>query len=184
MHPSLVRSGCVFIPVLAVAVPCGSARAAEYLSIPQAQVALFPPGTKFEKVAVNLTADQLRRIKDKSGTRQREKSPAVWKAMQGGKHAGWFIVDNVIGKHEFITYGAALSASGSVLGIEILTYRETHGEEVADAKWRAEFKGKTLSSPFKLDQDIPNISGATLSTRNITDGVKRLLVLREIALNP
>lgn len=184
MHPSLVRSGCVLIPALAAAVPCGSARAAEYLSVPQAQVALFPQGTKFEKVAVNLTDDQLKQIKDQSGTRQREKSPSVWKATQGGKHAGWFIVDNVIGKHEFITYGAALSASGSVLGLEILTYRETHGEEVAEAKWRANFKGKTLSSPFKLDQDIPNISGATLSSRNITDGVKRLLVLQKVALKP
>ena len=71
-----------------------------------------------------------------------------------------------------------------MLGLEILTYRETHGEEVAEAKWRANFKGKTLSSPFKLDQDIPNISGATLSSRNITDGVKRLLVLQKVALKP
>jgi hypothetical protein len=30
--------------------------------------------------------------------------------------------------------------------------------------------------------DVPNISGATLSCRNVMDGVKRLLVLQQIAL--
>lgn len=176
--------GCVLIPALVAAVPCGSARAAEYLSIPQAQLALFPQGTKFEKFPVDLSPEQLKQIKNLSGTRQREKSPAIWKATQGGAHSGWFIVDNVIGKHEFITYGAALSSSGSVMGLELLSYRETRGEEIADQKWRANFKGKTLSNPFKLDEDIPNISGATLSCRNVTDGVKRLLALQKTALQP
>jgi hypothetical protein len=35
---------------------------------------------------------------------------------------------------------------------------------------------------LKLDSDIKNISGATLSCRHITDGVKRLLSFYEIAL--
>jgi Na+-translocating ferredoxin:NAD+ oxidoreductase RnfG subunit len=184
VNPFNRHTGCVLIPALVAAVPGGSLRAAEYLSIPQAQAVLFPAGTRFEKTPVTLTGEQLKQIKDRSGSRQREKSPAVWKAVKGGEHLGWFVVDNVIGKHEFITYGAALSASGTVLGLEILTYRETHGEEVSDKQWRAKFRGKTLSSPFKLDEDIPNISGATLSCRSLTDGVKRLLVLQQVALKP
>jgi len=44
------------------------------------------------------------------------------------------------------------------------------------------FNRKTLADPFKLDNDIPYISGATLSCRNVTDGVKRLLALQETAL--
>ena len=42
--------------------------------------------------------------------------------------------------------------------------------------------GKTSQSTLKLDRDIKNISGATLSCRHITDGVKRLLAFYEIAL--
>jgi Na+-translocating ferredoxin:NAD+ oxidoreductase RnfG subunit len=49
-------------------------------------------------------------------------------------------------------------------------------------KWRAQFVGKTSKSTLKLDSDIKNISGATLSCRHITDGVKRLLAFYEIAL--
>jgi Na+-translocating ferredoxin:NAD+ oxidoreductase RnfG subunit len=69
-----------------------------------------------------------------------------------------------------------------VLGIEILVYRETHGGQVHDAAWRKMFVGKTLEHRFKLDEDIPNISGATLSSRNVMQGVKRLLALRQVAL--
>ena len=42
--------------------------------------------------------------------------------------------------------------------------------------------GKNANSTLKLDDDIKNISGATLSCRHITDGVKRLLAFYEIAL--
>ena len=99
--------------------------------------------------------------------------------MSGG---GWFIVDEVVGKHEFITYAAGLTAAGSVKQIEVMDYRETYGGEIRQEKWRAQFVGKTSKSKLKLDEDIKNISGATLSCRHVTDGVKRLLAFYEIVL--
>jgi Na+-translocating ferredoxin:NAD+ oxidoreductase RnfG subunit len=72
---------------------------------------------------------------------------------------------------------------GYVGGIEILDYRETYGFQVRDAAWREHFRGKTLADPFKLDKDIPNITSATLSCRNVTNGVKRLLALHRVALS-
>ena len=99
--------------------------------------------------------------------------------MSGG---GWFIVDEVVGKHEFITYAVGLNANGSVKQIEVMDYRETYGGEIRNENWRAQFVGKTSQSPLKLDRDIKNISGATLSCRHVTDGVKRLLAFYEIAL--
>jgi Na+-translocating ferredoxin:NAD+ oxidoreductase RnfG subunit len=55
---------------------------------------------------------------------------------------------------------------------------------VREAHWREQFKGKTLSDHFKLDDDIANITGATLSSRNVMNGVKRLLALAQVALQP
>lgn len=93
------------------------------------------------------------------------------------------IVDEVIGKHEFITYATGISPNGQVLGVEILSYRESKGGQVREASWRNLFRGKTVRDRFRLNQDIPNISGATLSCRNITDGVKRLLAIHAVALS-
>ena len=44
-----------------------------------------------------------------------------------------------------------------------------------NAAWRAQFVGKNANSPLQLNVDIKNISGATLSSKHITDGVKRIL---------
>ena len=71
---------------------------------------------------------------------------------------------------------------GDALEIEILDYRETYGYEIRNEKWRGQFTGKQHGARLKLDGDIQNISGATLSCRHITDGVKRLLSLYELVL--
>ncbi len=157
--------------------------AADYLSSEQAQKALFPDAGSFIKQPIKLSKDQKNKIKLLSGVRQRWDEQEVWRVEQDNNFAGWFVVDNVVGKHEYITYGAALSPDGHIIGIEIMSYRETHGDEVRDASWRDHLKNKTLDDKFKLDEDVPNISGATLSCRNVMDGVKRLLALQQVVLS-
>jgi Na+-translocating ferredoxin:NAD+ oxidoreductase RnfG subunit len=108
----------------------------------------------------------------------RSRKVDVWK-VDGG---GWLIVDEVLGKHEFITYAVGLNADGSVKQIEIMDYRETYGYQVRNADWRAQFVGKTSQSNVVLGDGIQNISGATLSSRHITDGVRRVLAFHDVAL--
>jgi Na+-transporting NADH:ubiquinone oxidoreductase subunit NqrC len=72
----------------------------------------------------------------------------------------------------------------AVKDIEILEYRESYGDQVRLPQWRAQFTGKRRGAKLKLDDDIQNISGATLSCRHITDGVKRLLSTYAVALAP
>jgi hypothetical protein len=141
-----------------------------YLTVEQAQGALFP-GEQMTARAVTLTTEQVKAIEKASHSRVRERTLKVWSASGGG----WFYLDQVIGKHELITYGLALDPSGAVRGVEILDYRETYGGEVRNPKWRAQFVGKRAGSPLELDVDIVNLSGATLSSHNITVGVRRLL---------
>lgn len=156
--------------------------ATEYLTVEQAQKALFPEADRFIAAPLHLTAAQKTAIEQRSGLKQRWDQQDVWRAERGGKLLGWFVVDDVVGKHEFIHYAAALLPEGKVRGIEVMIYRETHGDQIRQADWRKTLEGKTLADPFKLDKDVPNISGATLSCRNVMNGVKRLLVLQQVAL--
>jgi hypothetical protein len=145
-----------------VAIFALAAHAAVYLSVEQAQQAIFP-GARFTMEALALPDAPRRKL---------------WRVSEGG----WFIVDAVLGKHELITYAVGLGADGSVRGVEILEYLESYGYQIRDAAWRRQFAGKTARDPLKLDQDIRNISGATLSCRHVTDGIKRLLGFYESAL--
>jgi Na+-transporting NADH:ubiquinone oxidoreductase subunit NqrC len=67
-----------------------------------------------------------------------------------------------------------LTKEGKVKDIEILTYRETYGGQIRNPKWLAQFFGKDHTEILKLDKQIRNISGATLSCRHVTDGINRL----------
>lgn len=135
----------VWLPVAAIST---SAYAATYFTVEQAQRAIFP-GATFTAAG----------------------EPNVWRTSSGGL----FVVDRVVGKHEYITVAIGINANGTVKQIEIMDYRESYGYEVREASWRAQFVGKSASSPLQLGQDIKNISGATLSSKHITDGVKRVL---------
>src|SRR5258708_10606444 len=154
-----------------------SGYASTYLTVEQAQVAIFPEA-KFTPVPVILTSAQRETIQKTSGVRVRLAEMRAWRVHGGG----WFIVDEVLGKHEFITYAVGLDASGAVCGLEIMDYRESYGQDVRNQQWPAQFNGKTSAAPLQLDNDIKNISGATLSSRHITDGVKRLVTTYDLVL--
>jgi hypothetical protein len=123
------------------------AHAVQYLSVEEAQWAAFPSG--------HLTEVQPGR---------------VWKSGSGGI----FVIDHVIGKHLYIDYAVAIEG-GRVRRVDILQYRESYGGDIRSPSWLGQFVGKTASSPLKVGGDIRNISGATLSSMHVTEGVKRVL---------
>lgn len=153
------------------------AHAKIYVSVEQAQKILIP-NKSLTKNPIIITDELQDKMRAASSVRHPFQGDRIWKTADGG----WFIVDEVVGKHEMITYAVALSPTGAVLGIEILDYVESYGYEVAEAQWRKQFIGKTAVDPIKLNQDIQNIGGATLSCKHLTDGVKRVAVLYDIAL--
>src|ERR1700745_3091800 len=128
------------LPAAAIVSLASPAFAVRYLSIEEAKKAAFP--------SAHFTEVQAGR---------------VWKAEAGGKVAGLFVFDRVIGKHLYIDYAVALSPGGAVHSVEILEYRESYGGDVRSPSWLAQFAGKTSASPLRINGDIRNISGATLS---------------------
>jgi len=153
------------------------AQAKIYVSAEQAQKILFP-NKQLTKAPILVTDDLQERMRLASSIRYPFQGDRIWKVADGS----WLIIDEVVGKHEMITYAVGIAPNGSVLGIEILEYVESYGYEVAEAHWRQQFTGKTVKDPIKLNQDIQNIGGATLSCKHLTDGVKRVLVLHDLAL--
>lgn len=150
--------------------------AEQYVSVAEAQEIIFG-GQRMTPAHVTLNGEQLYKIERASGIRVTEKEISAWRAKNGGV----LFVDQVVGKHEFITYALGVNADGTVRGVEVLIYRENYGDEVRDGQWRAQFVGKAHGAELKLKRDIQNISGATLSCRHITDGIKRLLATHAIA---
>ncbi len=177
----MMHDGWRILPLSALAV--APAYAAEYMTVEVAQRAAFPDASAFVPVAFSSTADaraRLAEIAQPPGARD----PRIWRAMSGGKWLGTFYADAVIGKQEYISYALALDAAGRVLRLDVLEYRETHGGEIRNERWRAQFAGKSVADPVEVSRDIANISGATLSCRHVTDGVRRLLAINVMLPSP
>jgi Na+-translocating ferredoxin:NAD+ oxidoreductase RnfG subunit len=162
----------------AIAPQAQVAYCAEYASVETAQRKAFPDATAFEPAVV--AADVKAAVASAAGRFYVD--PKVWRVRGGERNLGWFIVDEVIGKQELITYALALDNTGAIIALDILVYRESHGDAIRLPAWRAQFAGKRASDPVRVDADIRNISGATLSCRHVTEGVRRLLLVYERAL--
>lgn len=164
----------VFLPFLLGPVAAQTALATVYMSEEQAVKGFFP-GLKFTKATETLTPAEIEKL---SAVVKDKVRPVftVYKSA-GGESV---VIDQVLGKHELITYAVALTADGKVKAIDILEYRESYGFEVRRPAWRAQFEGKTKADKFQLDEDIKNISGATLSSVHITNGVKRVLLAHDL----
>lgn len=171
-----MRARFLLLPA-ATLVIASPVHATVYLSVEQAQALMFP-GASFTQDFRTLTDDQASAIEKASDTNVRNRQLKVWRVSSGGS----FIVDEVVGKHDFIPIALALDANAAVKSIEILEYREAYGGDVRNPKWLAQFDGKKNGATLQLTDDIQNISGATLSSKHITDGVRRLLATYAIVL--
>ena len=153
------------------------AYAVSYLTIEEAQRIIFP-GTVLTATPLTLTEEQAREIERRAGVPVTGRALHLWRAPDGSA----FIVDQVIGKHDAIGYALGINPDGRVRQVEILDYREAYGSEVRNEKWRRQFIGKGAEDPVLLDRDIRNLSGATLSSRHVTEGVKRLIATYAVAV--
>jgi len=172
-----MRSRLAFLPLAGIVIAGGPAYATVYLSVEQAQTLLFP-GATFQPDTRTLTNEQAKAIEHASGVDVRSKQLKAWRVSTGG----WLIVDEVVGKHEYIPFAMALDDKGAVKGVEILEYREAYGGQIREPEWRKQFVGKEPGTKLQLDKNIRNVSGATLSCKHVTDGVQRLLATYELVL--
>ena len=156
--------------------------AAKYMNVEQARALIFPSADEYVAKPVQLTAAQMQEIEKRSGVPGRTPQLHLWQARSNGKMIGWFFVDQVIGKHELITYALGINADGSIRQFEVIEYLEVYGSQVRYPNWREQFVGKTIESRLEVDSDISNISGATLSARHVTDGIRRLLFVHKAVL--
>ena len=76
-----------------------------------------------------------------------------------------------------MTYMVGVDAQGLVSNVELLIFREARGSEVRTKRFNVQYEGKSVLDPVRINKDIINISGATMSVRSMTAGIKRVLVL-------
>ncbi|MBS0579558.1 MAG: FMN-binding protein [Proteobacteria bacterium] len=164
------------------AAPAQVVVASDYLSVEGAQQALFPQADRFTEVAFALSAPQKEKLAALAGEQPPHRSLRAFRALRGTETLGYLFIDEVVGKEDFITYAASIDAQGRLGTPEIMSYRESHGGEIRNEAWRHQFAGRDSLSQLRVRTDIKNIAGATLSCSHVTQGVRWLMALWQVAL--
>ena len=156
-----------------------------YFTEEEAAKVMFPESDNIRHETLTLSQEQKKLVEESIGWKFPEHDFSVFIGETKGKTDGYAIVQNTIGKHRPITYMVGVDTEGDVTNFEVLVYREARGNEIATKRFNYQYQGKDVRDPIRINRDIINISGATMSVRSASAGVKRVLVLvNEFYLKP
>ena len=170
--------------ILTALSPASIVVAADYLSLDAAQKAVYPEADAFQEWVVKQTPEQINALLAQAGPQPPHGTIRIFKATRNGTLLGHVFVDEVVGRENLITYAIGIDADGALRNLEIMSYRESHGGEVRNPGWRAQFDHRDSLDQLRFRTDIKNISGATLSSEHVTQGVRWLLALWQATLRP
>ena len=179
-----ITPGALLFPLVVVAAPMPMAVAADYLSLTQAQRTVFPEASEFRELPLLLTAMQRAQILSLAGAQPPHGALRVWVAVRGKDVVGHFLMDEVVGRQDFIDYALGINPDGSLRTLEIMSYRESHGAEVRNNAWRRQFARRSSLQQLRFQIDIKNVAGATMSCEHVTAGVRMLRALWQTVLQP
>ena len=148
-----------------------------FMSEDEAVKIILPKSQRVRKEVIQLDQDKKDLIEQRIGWKFPEQAFEVYIGETGETIDGYAIVHNTIGKHKHMTYMVGVDAKGACSDVELLVFREARGSEVGRKRFNVQYEGKTVLDPIRINKDIINITGATMSVRSISAGVKRVLVL-------
>jgi len=96
---------------------------------------------------------------------------------KNGKKIGYAFRVSPQGYGGAIDMAVGIDIQGRVLGIKIISMKETPGlgSKASEPSFLAQFTGKTSISPLKAKKDIDAITGATITSQAVSNGVREAL---------
>ena len=139
---------------------------------------LIPDATSFDDMGVSMSAED---VAAAGVTLPAGRSAAaisgVYKAVKDGEELGYCIQVQPKGFGGAITMIVGIGADGTVAGAKVTAHGETPGlgaKAQTVAAWIAQYAGQPADGQLQVSKDggtINAITGATISSRAITDGV-------------
>ena len=146
-----------------------------FLTVDQALKEVFPECDEILYDEFPLSADEKSQLQNTLRRKIYEDGFIVYVGMKSGEIDGYAIITEEVGKFHPYTFIVSVKPNGKIDKIAILVYRESRGAEIAKKRFLYQFKGKSLKNRIRINRDIINISGATMSVVTMCKGVKKVL---------
>ncbi len=138
------------------------------------------PDSKIEIKNFVISETQQQKVKELSGIKFDTRLVTFYLINSNSlvKAYGFVDIHTVRTHPEVVLY--ILNEKGEIDIIRILSFKEPP-EYMADENWLKQFKGKTIGKDIlHLRRDIPNMTGATLTSKAITDNARKVIAIWKI----
>ncbi len=155
-----------------------------FLTPEQALQQTFPDCDSIVSDEIILTEEKKSKLQKRLQRKIFEDRFTVYIGSRSGKIVGYAIITEEVGKFHPYTFIVSSNPEGKIRHIAVLVYRESRGSEIMNKRFLHQFKGKSLKNRIRINRDIINITGATMSVVTMCTGVKKVLaVIDEYYLN-
>jgi hypothetical protein len=150
-----------------------------FLTQEEALALAFPDATGIVRETAFLNEEQAAAVEELTGASLDRRVATYYAAHGDGGWLGvaWFDAHRVRTLEEVLM--VVVSPAGAVQRLEVLKFAEPR-DYLAPDGWMDQFTGRALSDDLDLKGDIVNMTGATLTSRAVTDAVRRVLAVQAV----
>ena len=148
-----------------------------YLTEEQALDLVFP---ECDEIAIDeflMNAEEKLNLEKLLGRRLYEDGFKVYIGKNKGTIQGYAITTEEIGKFHPFTFIVGVKPNGKISNIAVLVYRESRGGEIVRKRFLYQFIGKSFKDPIRINKDVINVTGATMSVQCMCAGVRKVLAV-------
>lgn len=170
----------LLVAALLVFTGFGYVSAKAFLTQPQALSLAFPAGG-VQRKTVFLSPEQSDRIEALAHAKLDTRVVSYYVARSSAGAQGVAFFDRRVVRTLPIVYMAVLRPSGAIERVEVMDFEEPD-QYLPPPKWLALFRGKPLSDDLAVGKSVPHITGASLTSQAMNDGLRLIMATYQVAV--
>lgn len=171
----------IAIALIVSLVLIGSAYSGKIMSKEDALKALFKDAqVKEEKKAIS--AELQKNLEKALGyqlNKELDKEKLFFIATKDSKLVNYGCLDTIKDKYGYITYLVKLDLKGAVEQVLVLFHSDEKAVKVSYPEFLKQFTAKSAKDPIALGKDINASTGATISSKALADGIRKVILLTQ-----
>ena len=148
-----------------------------YLTEEQALALVFPECDEIVTDEFVMSPEEKSSLEKLLSRRLYEDGFRTYIGKRDGSIQGYAIITEEIGKIHPFTFVVGVDMEGEITNIAVLVYRESRGGEIARKRFLYQFLGKSFKNPIRINKEIINITGATMSVQYVCAVVRKVLAV-------
>lgn len=141
----------------------------------------FPNATQIEKRQIFLSENQVTEIQKLARVKLDSKLYIFYIAKSGVRDIGYAVIDTHKLRTSTETVLYVIDTDGKLEKAEILAFFEPQDYMQSD-RWLELFLNKDLGSSLAVGKDVPNITGATITSHSFAEATRKVLAIYDVAI--